>query len=73
MYKDCQNLLLHQEILEFDFLHITSLFFEPNINAIEKIELMQNAKLAKIIEEASQHYPKDIIHNYSSHNHSSEK
>ena len=51
----------------FDFLHVTSLFFEPNIKAMEKIELKQNDKLKKLLEENVKHDPKQIIHNYSSH------
>ena len=58
---------LHSTLSYFDFLHITSLFFEPNIKAMEKIELKQNAKLIKIFEENVKHDPKQIIHNYSSH------
>ena len=91
-YKDCQKLLLQEEIevkqkkldevnktflrlkkdlhgilSYFDFLHMTSLFFDPNINAIEKMVLKQNIELSKIFEENIKHDPKDIIHNYSSH------
>ena len=58
---------LHSTLSYFDFLHITSLFFEPNIKAMEKIELKQNVKLIKIFEENVRHDPKQIIHNYSSH------
>lgn len=92
MYKDCQYLLLEEEICSkekklveakktfekikkdlhnslsyFDFLLVTSLFFEPNIKAMEKMELKQNMKLTRILEENIQHDPKQIIHNYSSH------
>ena len=49
------------------------MFFEPDIAAIEKIELKKNAKLTKILREGSQHDPKQIIHNYSSHILSSEQ
>ena len=91
-YKDCQLLLLDEEICAkqkkldeltknfdwikkdlhnklsyFDFLHITSLFFEPNVKAMEKIELRQNRKLTNLLEENIKHDPKKIIHNYSSH------
>ena len=90
-YKDCQQLLLqeeihvkekkseelkknfeyikkdlHEKLSYFDFLFVTSLFFEPNIKAIEKIELKQNAKLAKLLAENTKHDPKQIIYNYSS-------
>ena len=58
---------LHGTLSYFDFLHIISLFFEPNIKAMEKIELKQNVKLTKILEENKPHDPKQIIHNYSSH------
>ena len=58
---------LHDTLSYFDFLHIISLFFEPNIKAMEKIELKQNVKLTKILEENKPHDPKQIIHNYSSH------
>ena len=34
---------------------------------MEKIEMKQNVKLTKILEENIQHDPKQIIHNYSSH------
>ena len=53
--------------LFFDYLHVTSLFLEPNTKAMEKIEMKQNVKLTKILEENIQHDPKQIIHNYSSH------
>ena len=91
-YKDCQKLVLQEEIVDkrkkldelcktflrlkkdlhctlsyFDFLHVTSLFFDPNIKAIEKMELKQNIKLYKMFAENIKHDPKDIIHNYSSH------
>ena len=79
-YKDCQKLLLEEEICAkqkkldlhctlsyFDFLHITSLFFEPNVKAMEKMELKQNLKLSKLFEENIKHDPKQIIRNYSSY------
>ena len=91
-HKDCQKLLLEEEIcakqkkLEelnkdferikkdlhctlsyFDFLHITSLFSEPNVEAMEKMELKQNLKLSKLFEENIKHDPKQVIHNYSSY------
>ena len=91
-YKECQKLLLEEEIREkqkkledinknfekikkdlnavlsyFDFLHVTSLFLSPNIEAMEKVEFKQNVKLTRLLEEKIQHDPKQIIHNYSSH------
>ena len=58
---------LHDVLSYFDFLHISSLFLEKNIEITEKVETRQNLKLVKLLEENVQHDPKQIIHNYSSH------
>ena len=44
MNKDFERIKkdLHCTLSYFDFLHITSLFFEPNVKAMEKMELKQN-------------------------------
>ena len=58
---------LHEILSYFDFLHIISLFLERNTLELEKIELRQNAKLVRLIAENVRHDPKQIIHNFSSH------
>ena len=58
---------LHELLSYFDFLHIISLFLERNTTELEKIELRQNAKLTRLIAENVRHDPKQIIHNFSSH------
>ena len=51
----------------FDYLYVTSLFLESNLNSIEKVGIKQNVKLKKLIEANIKHNPKDIIYNFSSH------
>ena len=58
---------LHEILSYFDFLHIISLFLDRNTHELEKIELRQNAKLTRLIAENVRHDPKQIIHNFSSH------
>ena len=58
---------LHGILSYFDFLHIISLFLDKNTSTLESIELRQNVKLAKLLEENVSHDPKKIIHNISSH------
>ena len=58
---------LHEILSYFDFLHIISLFLERNTLELGKIELRQNAKLSRLIAENVRHDPKQIIHNFSSH------
>lgn len=49
-----------------DFLFITSLFLEKNVKVLEEVELAQNIKLSKLIEENPKHTAGDLIYNYSS-------
>ena len=50
-----------------DFLFITSLFLEKNVNCIEEIEISQNIKLSKLLEDCPRHEVSDLIFNFSSH------
>jgi hypothetical protein len=58
---------LHETLSYFDFLHVISLFLDRNTAELEKIELRQNTKLTRLIAENVHHDPKQIIHNFSSH------
>ena len=58
---------LHEILSYFDFLHIISLFLDRNTLELEKVELRQNAKLARLLAENISHDPKEIIHNFSSY------
>ena len=58
---------LHGVISYFDYLHIISLFLDKNTAHLQDVELRQNLKFAKLLEENVTHDPKQIIHNFSSH------
>ena len=57
---------LHGVLSYFDFLHTISLFLDKNTSVLEGVELRQNVKLSKLLEENVKHDPRQIIHNYSS-------
>ena len=50
-----------------DFLFITSLFLEKNAKTITEIELSQNSKLSKLVQDNPKHEVNDLIFNFSSH------
>ena len=55
------------DISPIDFLFITSLFLEKNVSNIREIEISQNIKLSKLLEECPKHETSDLIFNFSSH------
>ena len=46
---------------------ITSLFLEKNAKTITEIELSQNSKLSKLVQDNPKHEVNDLIFNFSSH------
>ena len=58
---------LNNTLSSIDFLFVTSLFLEKNVRAVEEIELSQNIKLSKLLEDNPKHEVKDLIFNFSSH------
>ena len=58
---------LYNVLSSLDFLYVTSLFLGKNVRTIEEIEIKQNTKLSKLVEEVPRHKVSELIFNFSSH------
>ena len=59
---------LKSSISYFDLTHVINIATKSNIDAINKVESIQNYKLSELIGEHMSHDSNDVIKNYSSHN-----